>query len=105
MLFPVCRYEKKNRFSYRVFDLEEDAQKTFTALYSGKGGALPKADGNIFTFSCNIEVFYISQKEQTMSRLTIEITDQQHKSIKALKHWQPCRVKALRNMPCSVCCR
>ena len=52
MLFPVCRHEKKNRMSisHRVFVLEENAvfpisQKTFTALYSGKVGALPKFAG------------------------------------------------------------
>jgi hypothetical protein len=52
MLFPVSRHERKYRMSigHRIFVVEEDAvfpisQKTFTALYSGKVGALPKFAG------------------------------------------------------------
>ena len=68
MLFPVCRHEKKNRMSisHRVFVVEEDAvfpisQKTFTALYSGKVGALPKFAAQ--TVQIAVVVYTVEQRK------------------------------------------
>lgn len=46
----------------------------------------------IFTFLCN-SVLLSNRKGETMSRLTIEITDQQHQSIKALAALQGKSIK------------
>jgi hypothetical protein len=68
MLFTVCRHEKKNRMSisHRVFVVEEDAvfpisQKTFTALYLGKVGALPKFAGQ--TVKIAVVVYTLEQRK------------------------------------------
>ncbi len=68
MLFLVCRHEKKNRMSisHRVFVVEEDAvfpiaQKTFTALYSGKVGALPKFAGQ--TIQIAVIIYTLEQRK------------------------------------------
>jgi hypothetical protein len=78
MLFPVCRHEKKNRMSisHRVFVVEEDAvfpisQKTFTALYSGKVGALPKFAGQ--TVQIAVVIYTVQQrKPNTIIQLDCE---------------------------------
>ena len=68
MLFPVSRHERKYRMSigHRIFVVEEDAvfpisQKTFTALYSGKVGALPKFAGQ--TVKIAVVVYTVEQRK------------------------------------------
>ena len=68
MLFPVSRHERKYRMSigHRIFVVEEDAvfpisQKTFTALYSGKVGALPKFAGQ--TVQIAVVVYTVHQRK------------------------------------------
>ena len=68
MLFPVSRHERKYRMSigHRIFVVEEDAvfpisQKTFTALYSGKVGALPKFAGR--TVQIAVVVYTVHQRK------------------------------------------
>ena len=64
MLFPMC--SNPMSISHRVFVVEEDAvfpisQKTFTALYSGKVGALPKFAGQ--TVKIAVVVYTLQQRK------------------------------------------
>jgi hypothetical protein len=78
MLFPVSRHERKYRMSigHRIFVVEEDAvfpisQKTFTALYSGKVGALPKFAGQ--TVQIAVAVYTLHQrKPETIIQIDCE---------------------------------
>ena len=78
MLFPVSRHERKCRMSigHRIFVVEEDAvfpisQKTFTALYSGKVGALPKFAGQ--TVQIAVVVYTVDQrKPETIIQIDCE---------------------------------
>ena len=78
MLFPVSRHERKYRMSigHRIFVIEEDAifpisQKTFTELYSGKVGALPKFAGQ--TVQIAVVVYTVHQrKPETIIQIDCE---------------------------------
>ena len=78
MLFPVSRHERKYRMSigHRIFVVEEDAvfpisQKTFTALYSGKVGALAKFAGQ--TVQIAVVVYSVHQrKPETIIQIDCE---------------------------------
>ncbi len=78
MLFPVSRHERKYRMSmgHRIFVIEEDAifpisQKTFTELYSGKGGALPNFAGQ--TIQIAVAVYTLHQrKPETIIQIDCE---------------------------------
>ncbi len=78
MLFPVSRHERKYRMSigHRIFVIEEDAifpisQKTFTALCSGKVGALAKFAGH--TVQIAVVVYSVHQrKPETIIQIDCE---------------------------------
>ena len=78
MLFPISRHEIRYRMSigHRIFVVEEDAvfpiaQKTFTALYSGKVGALPKFAGQ--TVQIAVVVYTVHQrKPETIIQIDCE---------------------------------